>query len=280
LSESPKQTLADLRAEIDRIDTAMHELLIERGTVIDRLIEIKSRQGGGSAFRPAREASMMRAIAERHRGLLPLDTVETIWRIIISTFTYVQAPYSVHIDVSRGEAAMRDSARFHFGFTVPCETHQSAAEVIDAVAGSVGDLGMFALEGSPGAGAWWTALAPRDAPKVIARLPFVERPDHPTRIPAFVLSNPLAEGTARDVVLESITLDRWRPDIPGGLHAIGAEVIGSAAVAAGLALLIARPGTSAPDAVSVALQSAGGADVRSAEIGSHAHRFHARALRR
>ena len=145
---------------------------------------------------------MMRAIAERHRGLLPLDTVETIWRIIISTFTYVQAPYSVHIDVSRGDAAMRDSARFHFGFTVPCETHRSAAEVIDAVARSVGDLGMFALEGSPGAGAWWTALVPPGAPKVIARLPFVERPDHPTRVPAFVLSNPLAEGTARDVVLE------------------------------------------------------------------------------
>ena len=101
MTEPPTPTLADLRAEIDRIDAAMHELLIERGRVIDRLIEIKTRQGGGSAFRPAREASMMRAIAERHRGRLPLDTVEGIWRIIISTFTYVQAPYSVHVDVSR-----------------------------------------------------------------------------------------------------------------------------------------------------------------------------------
>ena len=98
----------------------MHELLIERGRIIDQLIEIKTRQGGGSAFRPAREASMMRAIAERHRGRLPLDTVESIWRVIISTFTYIQAPYSVHVDVSRDDAGMRDSARFHFGFTVPC----------------------------------------------------------------------------------------------------------------------------------------------------------------
>ena len=30
---------------------------------------------------------MMRAFAERHRGLLPLDTVEGIWRVIIGTFT-------------------------------------------------------------------------------------------------------------------------------------------------------------------------------------------------
>ena len=119
MSQPAKPTLADLRVEIDRIDAQMHELLMERGRVIDQLIEIKTRQGGGSAFRPAREASMMRALVERHRGLLPLDTVEGIWRVIISTFTYVQAPYSVHVDVSGGDAAMRDSARFHFGFTTP-----------------------------------------------------------------------------------------------------------------------------------------------------------------
>ena len=149
MSQSTPPTLADLRVEIDRIDLQMHELLMERGRVIDQLIEIKARQGGGSAFRPAREASMMRAIVERHRGRLPLDTVEGIWRVIISTFTYVQAPYSVHVDVSAGDAAMRDSARFHFGFTTPCVPHFGAAEVIRVVGDSVGDLGMFAVDGGP-----------------------------------------------------------------------------------------------------------------------------------
>src|SRR5271165_6835170 len=128
MSGLPNEKLADLRVDIDRIDAAMHALLMERGRIIDRLIAIKARQGGGSAFRPAREASMMRALAERHSGLLPLDTVEGIWRVIISTFTYIQAPYSVHVDVSRGEAAIRDSARFHFGFTVPCVAHRTAAD--------------------------------------------------------------------------------------------------------------------------------------------------------
>ena len=105
-----KETLAELRVDIDRIDAAMHALLMERGQIIDRLIAIKARQGGGSAFRPAREASMMRALAERHRGLLPLDTVEGIWRIIISTFTYVQSPYRC---MSTCRAAMRRCA-------IPC----------------------------------------------------------------------------------------------------------------------------------------------------------------
>jgi chorismate mutase len=280
VSQPPKPTLSDLRLEIDRIDAEMHELLIERGRVIDQLIEIKTRQGGGSAFRPAREASMMRAIAERHRGRLPLDTVESIWRVIISTFNYIQAPYCVHIDVSGGDARMRDSARFHFGFTVPCVQHSGAADVIRAVGESGGDLGMFALDGGPGAGAWWTQLAPADAPKIIARLPFVERADHPADLPVFVISKPLVDGAAREVVLESVTFDRWRADVPRALRKIGAEVIGSAADEVGLALLVARPGNIAADAVSEALRSAGGADVRGAEVGAHAERFDASALRK
>jgi chorismate mutase len=279
VSMSPELMLADLRTEIDRIDSAMHGLLIDRGRIIDQLIEIKARQGGGSAFRPAREAAMMRALAERHRGHLPLDTVESIWRVIIATFTYIQAPYSVHVDVSGGEAAIRDSARFHFGFTVPCVAHKNAAAVIAAVAASSGDLGMFAIDGGPLGGAWWTRLALSRAPKVIARLPFVERADHPAGMPVFVVSKPLAEGAARDIVLDSITLDQWRPQLPEALRDVSAEIVGSAADGMGLALLVARPGETPSHAVQAALQSAGGADVRSVEIGTHADRFDASALR-
>src|SRR5829696_8385354 len=122
-SRSGTPTLADLRLKIDRIDETMHDLLMERGEIIDRLIAVKQTQESGSAFRPAREADMMRRLVDRHKGILPLDTAESIWRVIIATFTHVQAPFSIHADLSAGEAAMRDTARFHFGFTVPFLTH-------------------------------------------------------------------------------------------------------------------------------------------------------------
>src|SRR6202167_2788407 len=146
MSQSPPAppSLEVLRKEIDSIDAQVHSLLMQRGDIIDRLISVKQTQEVGSAFRPAREADMMRRLVQRHRGILPLDTVEGIWRVIISTFTYVQAPYSVHVDVSGGDAAMRDSARFHFGFTTPCAPHISARGVIDAVMAASGDLGMLA----------------------------------------------------------------------------------------------------------------------------------------
>src|SRR3954464_8193156 len=162
-------TLADLRREIDRIDEGMHRLLMERGDIIDTLIATKKTAESGSAFRPAREADMMKRLVERHRGLLPLDTVESIWRVIIATFTYVQSPFSVHADLSAGDALMRDSARFHFGFTVPLVPHMGAAGVVAAVSDSKGDLGLVPAIAVPGAGAWWSALEFDSAPKIIAR---------------------------------------------------------------------------------------------------------------
>src|SRR5476651_2910689 len=120
-------SLEVLRKEIDAIDEQVHNLLMARGDIIDRLIQVKQTQEVGSAFRPAREADMMRRLVQRHRGILPIDTVEGIWRVIISTFTYVQAPFSVHADLSAGDALMRDSARFHFGFTVPFVAHMGAS---------------------------------------------------------------------------------------------------------------------------------------------------------
>src|SRR6202051_3434130 len=144
MSQSPPAppSLDVLRKEIDAIDAQMHSLLMQRGDIIDRLIQVKQTQEVGSAFRPAREADMMRRLVQRHKGILPLDTVESIWRVIISTFTYVQAPFSVHADLSAGAAQMRDSTRFHFGFTVPFVAHMGASAVVAAVSDSTGAPGL------------------------------------------------------------------------------------------------------------------------------------------
>ncbi len=265
------ETLADLRVEIDCIDSELHELLMKRGEIIHRLIEAKARQGGGSAFRPGREADMMRGLVTRHRGLLPLDTVESIWRIIISTFTYVQSPYSVHADISGGDGAMRDCCRFHFGFTVPYVAHQGVASVIEAVANSTGDLGLVRVEAD--AGSWWRGLEGARAPKIIARLPFVERPDHPAGMPLFVVAQPLAEAAVRDVCLYAVSLDGWTGAAPSRLPAIGAEIVSAAPD--GASLLVAIDGRVAPEQLREAFTGAGAIAPKIIEIGGHAARFEA-----
>ncbi len=275
MPKPPRQTepsLADLRREIDRIDASMHELLIERGQIVDRLISVKKTQESGSAFRPAREADMMRRLVERHHGNLPFDTVESIWRVIISTFTYVQAPFSVHADLSTGDALMRDSARFHFGFTVPFEPHLGAASVVEAVSESKGDLGLVPAFAVAGSGPWWAALEFESAPKIIARLPFVERANHPAGLPVFVMSRVAPDAMVTETEVWSMRVSGWNAASINAVASL-ADVIAvpdSAFDGAALLVSVAQGGIGAVSGALVGI----GASIRStALVGSHANRY-------
>jgi chorismate mutase len=275
MAKSPRQatpSLADLRREIDRIDADMHALLIERGEIIDRLIAVKKTEETGSAFRPAREAEMMRRLVQRHHGSLPLDTAESIWRVIISTFTYVQAPFAVHADLSAGDALMRDSARFHFGFTVPFVPHMGAASVVEAVTASKGDLGLVPAFAIAGSGPWWTALEFKNAPKIIARLPFVERADHPAALPVFVISRAAPDAMVVETDTWSLRVSGWSAAAVRALAEF-ADVIAvpdSAFDGAALLVSVERGGI---DAVAGALVKAGASIRSKALVGSHATRY-------
>lgn len=265
--------LAGLRAEIDRIDAAMHALLIERSEVIDQLVSVKDSHETGSAFRPGREAQMMRALAHRHRGSLPLDTAEGIWRVIIGTFTYLQAPYSVHADLTGGDGPMRDSARFHFGFTVPYVPQTDSRSVIAAVAGSRGDLGLVRI-GQGLVEPWWLDLVGPDRPKIIARLPLIERPGHPAGTPVFVISKPFAEAAARELLIVTFPLRHWNPELPAALAGQGGELISSANVDNGYSVLAAFPADVGLATIAAGLTHLTGEAIECAEVGAQAARFH------
>jgi chorismate mutase len=275
MPKPPRQkdvSLTDLRRDIDRIDAAMHELLLERGEIIDTLIAVKKTEESGSAFRPAREAEMMRRLVQRHRGNLPLDTAESIWRVIISTFTYVQAPFKVHADLSAGDALMRDSARFHFGFTVPFVPHAGAANVVAAVSASKGDLGLVPAFATAGSGPWWTALEFDAAPKIIARLPFVERANHPAAMPVFALSRAAADAMVTETEVWSLRVSGWTAASIDKIATL-ADVIAvpdRAFDGAALLVSVARGGI---DPVSQALIKAGASIRSTALVGSHATRY-------
>jgi chorismate mutase len=271
--KSNPPSLADLRREIDRIDEAMHRLLMERGEIIDRLIAVKQTQESGSAFRPAREADMMRRLVERHGGILPLDTAEGIWRVIISTFTYVQAPFSVHADLSAGEPQMRDSARFHFGFTAPFVAHMGAASVVAAVSDSKGDLGLVPAFAVAGTGAWWNALEFDTAPKIIARLPFVERADHPAALPVFVVSRAAPDAMVREVEVWSVRVAGWGVTAARAISAIADVIAVPDRAFDGAALLISVPQEGSIGPVTNALVKAGASVRATALVGSHATRY-------
>jgi isochorismate pyruvate lyase len=75
--------MADIRAEIDRIDEALVRLFAERATYIDRAAEVKA-----TADLPARIGSRVEEGVRNVRGHaathgLPPDLVEKLWRRLI-----------------------------------------------------------------------------------------------------------------------------------------------------------------------------------------------------
>jgi chorismate mutase len=273
MSQTPPAppSLADLRKEIDAIDEQMHRLLMQRGDIIDRLIKVKKTQEVGSAFRPAREADMMRRLVERHRGILPLTTVESIWRVIVSSFTYVQAPFAVHADVSVGESAMRDSARFHFGFIVPYVAHFSAQAAVEAVAKSKGDLAL--VSATSGHTPWWITLEPADAPKIIARLPFLERADHPAALPVFAISRVADDALLMEVETWSIRVSGWNVHIARAVSPLADVVAVPDTAFDSAALLVSITAPSSIEQIRAALIAAGASVRSTALVGGHATRY-------
>jgi chorismate mutase len=227
--EGDPRALRELRNRIDAIDAEMHRLLIERGSVIDSLIRTKGTGRPGAAFRPGREADMMRRLVARHSGDLPLATVEHIWREIITTFTRMQAPFDVVMDLSVEPEKMRDLARFVFGFSVKLTAVNDPAAVVARVAGA-NDLGLVARAAK---GAWWRKMVGPDAPRIIAYLPFIRAEKRPADMPAFVISPPLSDPTTPDIGAFAVTADDPFQAV------LGVEVLANQ----GSDILLAAPGT-------------------------------------
>jgi chorismate mutase/prephenate dehydratase len=207
-----------IRDRIDQIDEAVHRLLIDRSGVIAELIRTKGTSKPGAAFRPDREADMMRRLVMRHTGDLPLTTIEHIWREIITSFTWMQAPFGVFTGPADDPLAMRDIVRFYFGFSPPMRVARSNGRVIAEVAKSARQIGVIAAAGSD---RWWDGLVGDSAPKVFAKLPFIETPDRPAELPAYVIGPPLEDTHSPDVRL--IAMDD-APGLQAVLTSFGATV--------------------------------------------------------
>jgi chorismate mutase/prephenate dehydratase len=229
--------LSELRERIDALDETMHRLLIERSSVIDALIAAKGTAASGVAIRPQREAEMMRRIAERHSGNLPLATVEHLWREIISTFTYMQAPFRIVVHYGSDPVAIHDLARFAFGFSVDLVRAESPPKVVETVAATDSDLGLIPIENARFENPWWRGLRQPSEPKVTALWPFIAGKGLPADAPALVISPPLSEPAGTDLSIFSATDNRAL-----GSPTAGSILIAECQVDGGRELLIAIEG--------------------------------------
>ena len=163
-----------LRAEIDAIDDAMHDLLMRRSAVVGRLAGSRAK-GTGSPLRPGREAAVLRRLLARHAGPLGRARIVRIWREIFMASTAIQGAFSVAVFAPDDEAAQ---AREHFGPITPLRVHPTPARALSAVSEGEASVAVLPLpaEGEEAETAWWARL---DVPRlqVVARLPFLSGQD-------------------------------------------------------------------------------------------------------
>ena len=170
----PVEPLESLRQEIDQIDDALHDLLMRRTEVVERIKQAKS---GSPAMRPSREAAILRRLAARHQGDLPLGAVVRIWREMIAALTRLQAPIAVAVYAPDARRSCWDLARDQYGSLTPMTPHETAAAVLRAVTDGSATVGVLPRPEDGEAAPWWPMLATGDKkmPTVIARLPFCPR---------------------------------------------------------------------------------------------------------
>jgi chorismate mutase / prephenate dehydratase len=167
--------LDHLRAEIDRIDQQILDLLIERSEVVRRIGEVKGDLlDGRSALRPAREAQILRRLAERARGRFPTAVLVRMWRELVAAHTRLQAPLSVAV-FARKEDGPRiwDLARDHFGSATPMHQVDRPMQALRALGDGSATVAVLPLPGDDDS--WWVSLmSDHDLRlRVFARLPFV-----------------------------------------------------------------------------------------------------------
>lgn len=164
--------LSDLRREIDQIDDALHDLMMRRADIVDRVKGAKE-DSGGVIFRPGREAEILRRLAARHSGTLPRDVIIRMWRELVSAFVGIQEPFVVSV-WDTGDVGCWDLARDHFGTRSEMTRLKSTRGVLHAVAEGTATAGVLPFPQEGEADPWWPALDVTTDKRlqICARLPF------------------------------------------------------------------------------------------------------------
>ncbi len=171
-----EQELAALRREVDRLDEAIHDLLMQRTEVVLRIGAAKRDDAPGPfvATRPGREAEIVRHLLARHKGAFPAEVLVRLWREMIGSLMRVQGSFAVAVYVPEGGTGYLEAARDHYGAYTDMVSYQVTGRVLKAVAEGLAGVAVLPLPGETAGELWWPALIGDAKPRmqVIARLPF------------------------------------------------------------------------------------------------------------
>ncbi len=138
-----RKELAELRADIDRIDGEVLRLLSERARLAQRIGAIKQ----GNVYRPEREAQVLRRIAAVNPGPLPEAAVRAVFREVMSACLALEQPLMIAYLGPAGTFT-ESAAKRHFGSAPRFTPYLTIDEVFRAVEAEQADYGVVPIENS------------------------------------------------------------------------------------------------------------------------------------
>ena len=172
-----------------------------------------AKSGKRSAYRPGREASIIRRLLRRHKGALPPQTMVRLWRELLAGTTAMQGPFAIAVCEPDGGASFTQAAREHFGALTPLHAYRQP--------GAGDGRGQPRIGGGGGAAnavgdryraqrlvdrACCRGMQPRM--HVVGRLPFwAPRPDGAPAVQALVIATTEPDQSERDRSCSGCELD-------------------------------------------------------------------------
>lgn len=157
-----------VRREIDRVDTALLDLIAER---MQLAIAVRKAKSGMNLWRPSREESHVRHLADLAGDTSP-ELVSRIWAELTSASLSLQGPIQLHIAIAGDALSDGKIVRDRFGASIPIKNYPTASH---ALAAAHADPEGVAILPAPGVMSnWWTALSPDGAASdmnILAALP-------------------------------------------------------------------------------------------------------------
>ncbi|MGA2088441.1 MAG: chorismate mutase [Stellaceae bacterium] len=203
MADRPR-SLKTLRQEIDRIDSQLHDLVMQRAATVGEVAAVK-RADGLPAEVPTREAEILRNLLKRHSGRFPATSLVRLWREMVGAAITMQTEFSVAVAATEADPGIWDLARDHYGASVPMTAYHSSTEVMRALGENRASAGVVPVPGDGVEDAWWRTLASAGpGPRVTARLPFGGRGNARGSRDAFVLSQATAEPAKAERSLYAI----------------------------------------------------------------------------
>ncbi|HBR70084.1 MAG TPA: chorismate mutase [Rhodospirillaceae bacterium] len=223
--------LEEIRKKIDAIDDAVHDLLMERASLVAG-VAAEKKKNNMQVVQPAREARMIRRLLSRHKGPLPEAAVISIWRELVGAVSLLQTGLNVAVTVMGEDYRCWDMARDYFGSVLPMKKISSPQAAIAAVRDGSVSFAVLPWPDDTDEKHWWPVMLNTEGGqmRVVCALPYGRGEDEnaSARGRALVVSKVDFNSSGDDRSFIALELD---PSVSRGrisdvLKGIGLETLG------------------------------------------------------